>query len=295
MTSSATSFQVSDAELEGLLQKYTRDITAVDRSGKFDPISGRDEETDQMTLILLQRLRKNILLLGGAGVGKTALFIGLAQWINAGKVPDMLKGSRLIELEMSMISAGSQSRSDLEGRLMPIVKGVAERNALKKGPPIIFCIDEIHQLMLTFKGSGFAGIADLMKPYLTAGDLFVVGATTREEYEDYVKTEPAIDRRFQKILLRTPDVPMTYNILLNMKGNFEKHYKIEIPKEAVASIVKLTDRFIRNRNNPDKSILAMDLACATAVKRGVKDKLDEDSIATAVASEAGVDPKALKA
>jgi ATP-dependent Clp protease ATP-binding subunit ClpA len=295
MTSSTANLQVSDAELEGLLNKYTRDITAVDRSGKFDPISGRDEEIDQMTLILLQRLRKNILLLGGAGVGKTALFIGLAQWINADRVPEMLKGSRLIELEMSMISAGSQSRSDLEGRLMPIVKGVAERNAMKKGPPIIFCIDEIHQLMLTFKGSGFAGIADLMKPYLTAGDLFVVGATTREEYEDYVKTEPAIDRRFQKIVLRTPDVPVTYNILLNMKGNFEKHYGLEITKEAVASIVKLTDRFIRNRNNPDKSILAMDLACATAIKHGVKGKLDEDSIAAAVAAEAGIDAKALKA
>jgi ATP-dependent Clp protease ATP-binding subunit ClpA len=294
MTEKTGRLQVSDEELEGLLHKYTRDITAIDRTGKFDPISGRDEETDQMTLILLQRLRKNILLLGGAGVGKTALFIGLAQWINAGKVPDMLKGARLIELEMSMISAGSQSRSDLEGRLMPIVKGVAERNATHKLPPIIFAIDEIHQLMLSFKGSGFAGIADLMKPYLTAGDLYVVGATTREEYEDYVKTEPAIDRRFQKILLRTPDVPMTFNILLNMKGNFEKHYGLKISKDAVGQIVKLTDRFIRNRNNPDKSILAMDLACATAIKRGIRDSLDDDSISAAVASEAGIDAKAVK-
>lgn len=287
-------FIISDEELEGLLQRYTRDITAQDRAGRFDPITGRDEEIDMMTLILLQRLRKNILLMGGAGVGKTALFIGLAQWINAGKVPDMLKGSRLIELEMSMIGAGSQSRSELEGRLMPIVKGVAERNAAKIGPPTIFCIDEIHQLMLAFKGSSFAGIADLMKPYLTAGDLFVVGATTREEYEDYVKKEPAIDRRFQKIPLKTPDVEMTYGILMNMKGNFEKHYKFEIPKEAVAHIVKLTDRYIRNRNNPDKSILAMDLACARAIKAGITDKLDFASIEAAIASESGIDAKAVK-
>jgi len=294
MTDKMGRLLVSDEELEGLLQKYARDITAIDRTGKFDPISGRDAELDQMTLILLQRLRKNIMLLGGAGVGKTALFIGLAQWINADKVPAMLKGARLIELEMSMLSAGSQSRSDLEGRLMPIVKGVAERNATRKSPPIIFCIDEIHQLMLSFKSSGFAGIADLLKPYLTAGDLYVVGATTREEYDDYVKAEPAIDRRFQKILLRTPDVPMTYNILLNLKGNFEKHYGFTISKDACASIVKLTDRFIRNRNNPDKSILALDLACARAIKSGVTGTLDDESIHIAVAAEAGIDPKAIK-
>ena len=288
------SFVVSDEELNQLLGRYTRDITAQDRTGRFDPISGRDNEIDQMTLILLQRLRKNILLLGGAGVGKTALFIGLAQWINTNKVPDLLKNARLIELEMSMLGAGSQSRSDLEGRLMPIVKGVAERNALRNAPPIIFCIDEIHQLMINFKASSFAGIADLMKPYLTAGDLYVVGATTREEYDEYVKVEPAIDRRFQKIALRTPDVDMTYSILLNMKSNFEKHYGLTITKESCGRIVRLTDHFIRNRNNPDKSILALDLACARAIKKGGTDTLDEDSIKAAVASEAGIDPMAIK-
>jgi ATP-dependent Clp protease ATP-binding subunit ClpA len=114
--SAKSNFVISDAELESLLTRYTRDITAQEREGKFDPISGRDAEIDQMTLILLQRLRKNIMLLGGAGVGKTALFIGLSQWIAQNKVPAMLKGARLIELEMSMIGAGSQSRADLEGR-----------------------------------------------------------------------------------------------------------------------------------------------------------------------------------
>ena len=109
-------FVIPDAELEALLTRYTRDITLQEREGRFDPISGRDDEIDQMTLILLQRLRKNIMLLGGAGVGKTALFIGLSQWIAQNKVPDMLKGARIIELEMSMIGAGSQSRADLEGR-----------------------------------------------------------------------------------------------------------------------------------------------------------------------------------
>src|ERR1700677_4722663 len=114
-------YVISDNELEALLGRYTRDITAQERAGKFDPISGRDTELDYMTLILLQRLRKNVMLLGGAGVGKTALFIGLAQWIAQGRVPDMLKGARIIELEMSMIGAGSQSRADLEGRLIHII------------------------------------------------------------------------------------------------------------------------------------------------------------------------------
>jgi ATP-dependent Clp protease ATP-binding subunit ClpA len=288
------SFIISDDELENLLTRYTRDITAQERSGRFDPISGRDNEIDMMTLILLQRLRKNVLLLGGAGVGKTALFIGLAQWIGKNKVPDMLKGSRMIELEMSMIGAGSQSRADLEGRLMPIIKGVAERNAARIGPPTIFCIDEIHQLMIAFKSSSFAGIADLMKPYLTAGDLFVIGATTREEYQDYITIEPAIDRRFQKIPLSVPDVATTTTILTNMKSNFEKHYNIAISGEACARVVKLTDRYIRNRNNPDKSILALDHACARYVKGGGSTALDFLSIEAAVASEAGIDAMAVK-
>jgi len=292
--SNKPNYVISDSELEGLLSRYTRDITAQERAGKFDPISGRDTELDQMTLILLQRLRKNIMLLGGAGVGKTALFIGLSQWIAQNKVPKMLKGARLIELEMSMIGAGSQSRADLEGRLIPIVKGVAERNAARINPPVIFCIDEIHQLMIAFKASSYSGIADLMKPYLTEGNLYVIGATTREEYQDYVAIEPAIDRRFQKITLREPDNPMTIVILMNLKGNFEKHYGIEITQDACARVVKLTDRYIRNRNNPDKSILSLDHACARFIKAGKTGALDAASIEEAVASEAGIDAAAVK-
>jgi ATP-dependent Clp protease ATP-binding subunit ClpA len=290
----AGSFLIPDSELEGLLSRYTRDITALDRAGAFDPVTGRDEELEWMTLALLQRMRRNILLLGGAGVGKTALFVGLAQWINSNKVPAMLKNARLIELDMSMIGAGSQSRADLEGRLMPILKGVAERNATRAQPPVLFCIDEIHQLMISFKASSFAGIADLMKPYLTAGSLYVIGATTREEYEDYVRIDPALDRRFQKTLLRAPDAKTTQDILLNVKGNFEKHFKLKIADESCARIVKLAERYVQNRSNPDKSIMALDLACAYAVKNGVAGALDDASIEAAIASEAGIDARAVK-
>jgi len=290
---SAPSFVISDDEFNGLVSRYTRDFTAQDKAGRFDPISGREKELDLVTLILLQRLRKNVMLLGPAGVGKTALFIGFAQRINQGKVPEQLKGSRLIELEMSMIGAGSSSRAELEGRLIPIIKGVAERNASKTMPPIICCIDEIHQLMISFKASSYSGIADLLKPALTTGDLFVIGATTREEYDDYVKQEPAIDRRFQKVVLEVPDMRMTYEILKHLRPNFEEHYKFKIPDRTLERIVKLTDRFIRNRNNPDKSIIIMDQACAHATMRGVTGELDEESIAIAIGSEANVDPRAV--
>lgn len=286
-------FKISDSELEDLLTRYTRDFTAQDKAGRFDPISGREDELDQVTLILLQRLRKNVMLLGPAGVGKTALFVGLAQRINQNRVPSILKGSQLIELEMSMIGAGSSSRAELEGRLIPMVKGVAERNATKSAPPVIFCIDEIHQLMISFKSSSASGIADILKPYLTAGDLYVVGATTREEYEDYVRQEPAIDRRFQKVALEVPDAKTTFVILQNMRGAFEKHYGFTISDDALKRIITLTGSFIRNRNNPDKSIICMDQACAHFTMRGGTETLDDESIRIAVAAEAGVNYQAI--
>ncbi len=290
---STPSFVISDSELENLINRYTRDFTAQDRAGRFDPISGREKELDIVTLILLQRLRKNVMLLGPAGVGKTALFVGLAQRINQGRVPELLKNARIIELEMSMIGAGSSSRAELEGRLIPIIKGVAERNATGQHPPFICCIDEIHQLMISFKASSYSGIADLLKPFLTTGDLFIMGATTREEYDDYVKQEPAIDRRFQKVTLEVPDLPMTFAILKQLRPNFETHYKFKISDKTLERIVKLTDRFIRNRNNPDKSIIIMDQACAHAVMRGVTSELDDESISIAIGAEANVNPKAV--
>ncbi len=286
-------FAIPDSELESLLQRYTRDITAQDRAGRFDPISGRDKELDRVTLILLQRLRKNVMLLGQAGVGKTALCIGFAQWVNQKKVPLPLQGARVIELEMSMVGAGSSSRADLEGRLIPIIKGVAERNATRTQPPIIFFVDEFHQLMIAFRASSYAGVADLLKPYMTTGDLSLIAATTREEFDDYVKLDPALERRFQQVMLETPDVPATFEILKNLKASFEKHYNLTISDQACSHIVKLADRYIPRRTNPDKSIIILDQACAYAIKNGVTGALDDDSVTTALAAEAGLNPKAL--
>ncbi|NBX73217.1 MAG: ATP-dependent Clp protease ATP-binding subunit [Alphaproteobacteria bacterium] len=287
-------FKIPDDEYADLLHRYTRDLTQLDKAGKFDPVTGRDDEMDKMLLILLQRLRKNVLLLGGAGVGKTALFVGLAQYINHNRVPAMLAGATVIEIEMSMIGAGSSERSILDGRLIPIIRGAAERNATRACPPIIFCIDEFHQLSVAFKNSASAGVADMMKPYLTMGELYIVAATTREEYEDYVRLDPAVDRRFQKIYLEQPDVALSIFIVKNMKKNFEDYYNITIPDQHVERICRLTERFIRNRNNPDKAILALDQACARCVKDGDAKVLDIVSVNRAVAADAGIDPAAIE-
>lgn len=285
-------FRVSDEQLEELIFKFARDISGQVARDRFDPIIGRDKELYDLVMILLQRERKNVLLLAGAGVGKTALFIGLAQKIFKNEVPKKLAGARILELEMSSLSAGAGSRSDFEGRFVPMIKGVAERNASKLFPPIILCIDEIHMIMPACIASGAAGVADLMKPYLTTGDLLMVGATTRDEYDDYVKADPALDRRFQKIFMDPPSEEECKVILRGLKGRFAKHYDLEISDEVCDQIVYLTSKYLRRRNHPDKAILMLDQACARTVMAG-KPALDMDDVRESLGHESGIIPSAL--
>jgi ATP-dependent Clp protease ATP-binding subunit ClpA len=285
-------FKISDEQLEDLIFRFARDITAQVAKDRFDPIIGRDKELQDIQMVLLQRERKNVLLLAGAGVGKTALFIGLAQQIHQEKVPKKLLGSRILEMEMSALSAGSSSRSDFEGRFIPLIRGVAERNATKLMPPIILCLDEIHMIMPACIASGAAGVADLMKPYLTTGDLLMIGATTRDEYDDYVKADPALDRRFQKIYLDPPNDEECKVIIRGLKGRFAKHYEIEISDEICDHIVYLTTKYMRRRNHPDKAILMLDQSCARAVMQG-KTELDKHSVINSLAHESGLIPSAL--
>ncbi len=285
-------FKIPDAELEDLIFKFARDISAQVKADRFDPIIGRDKELQDIQMILVQRERKNVLLLAGAGVGKTALFIGLAQKINQGQVPKQLKGARILEMEMASLSAGSASRSEFEGRFIPLIRGIAERNARKNNPPIILCIDEIHMIMPTCVASGAAGVSDLIKPYLTTGDLLMMGATTRDEYDDYIKADPALDRRFQKIYLDAPSEAETKVILRGLKERFAAHYGITISDEISDHIVYLTTKYLRRRNHPDKAILTLDQACARAVMAN-KTELDKESVTTALAHESGLLPSAL--
>lgn len=288
-------WRISDEDMEALIRKYTRDLTGRYRSGKTDPIIGRDNELDQIVTIIIQRGRSNAMLIGPAGVGKTAAFAGAAQLIAQEQVPPMLIGARVLELDMAMIGSGATSRSDYESRLVPLLTGSAERNETKGNAPIIYCIDEIHMLMFGFEGSSAAGVSDLLKPYLTVGNLQVIGATTRNEYNDFVTKDAAFDRRFQKVYLNEPTLDETRQILKGLKHKYEQHFNLTISDVLCDKIVDLTDKFLRKRNHPDKDILALDAACARAVKKGLwGTELDNDSVVMTIAIEAGLHKNAIE-
>lgn len=286
-------FNVPDEEFEDLIKKYTRDLTELARLGKFDPVIGRDDELDQVVTILLQRGRSNVSVTGPAGSGKTALFTGFAGLVAEGKVPKMLKGARVIELEFPTMAAGTTTRGEFEGRLIPFIKGCAERNASKKFPPIILCIDEMHTMMPTCKATAASGVSDILKPYLTAGDLQVIGATTRDEFRVYVAADPAMERRFQMVLLDEPNVDATIRILKGLRPKYAKHFEIEITEQICEDIVRTATKFLRKQNNPDKSIVTLDQSCARAVKKGL-DKLEWLCVAETIGNQVGVVASAIE-
>jgi ATP-dependent Clp protease ATP-binding subunit ClpA len=286
-------YKVSDEELEELISTYCTDYTALAKQGRYGPITGRDKEIDETILILLQKGRKNAVLLAPAGVGKTAV-VGLAQKVAAGEVPDYLKDARLIEVELARMAAGTSGPAEFQSRFIPMCKGVAERYHNPKNPRIIMFIDEIHQIMPHCEGSSYAGLSDVMKPYLTAGDLMVIGATTLDEFRMYVAMDPAMDRRFQKVFLKVPDALETYQILKSLRGGFEKHHNVTISDESLMLIVDLTDQHMRKRNQPDKSIITMDSAMAYHVKEhGTGKEVDLESIYYMVGRETGPNKQAL--
>lgn len=192
-------YLVTNSELEDLITSYCNDFTANARAGRYGPITGRDREVDETILILLQKGRKNAVLLAPAGVGKTAMVVALAQKVVNNEVPDYLKDCRLIEVDLARMAAGTSSPAEFQERFIPLCKGIAERYYDPENPRIIIFLDEIHQIMPNCEGSSYKGLSDVMKPYLTAGDLMVIGATTLDEFRMYVATDPALDRRFQKV------------------------------------------------------------------------------------------------
>ena len=280
---------ISDEDLEALINQYCRDFTALERAGRFDPITGRDEEIEEMILILLQKGRKNVCLLAPAGVGKTALCVGLAQKIVAGQVPDMLKTARLIEVDLSSMAAGTAGPADFQGRFIPLCRGIAERYHDPSYDPTILFLDEIHTIMPSVEGSAYRGLSEVLKPYLTVGDLSVIGATTADEHRMFVAADPAMDRRFQKIHLSIPSDEETEHILKALSPGFEKHHNISIPEEMLTLIVSLTSEHMRTRNQPDKSIITLDAACAHHVKdNGSGGTLGKASVHAMLARETGL-------
>jgi ATP-dependent Clp protease ATP-binding subunit ClpA len=287
-------YLVPDEKFDEILRLYCNDFTAIDKTGRYDPITGRDKEIDDAILIMLQRGRKNVCFLAGAGVGKSAAVVGLAQKINQGTVPEMFKHSRVIEVDLSRMASGTSSKAEFQDRFLPFMKGLAERYQNPKEPRYILFMDEIHQIMPGCPGSSFAGLSDTIKTYLTQGDIMVIGATTLDEYRMYVTADPALDRRFQKITLKQPNVPETYQIMKNLIGGYQKHHKVTISEEDIMLIVQLTEEHMRRRNQPDKSIITADAAMAYHVfTQGINQEISKESIYHMIARETGLNAKAM--
>ncbi len=287
-------FIVTDDELEEMIFRYCRDYTELERKGRFDRISGRDRELKEMILILLQKGRKNVALLAPAGVGKTAMVVGLAQAVVRGEVPEYLMNARVIELDLPSMASGTTGPADFQSRFIPLCRGMAERYHSPDYPKFVMFVDEMHTIMPTCEGSGYRGLSEVMKPYLTVGDLHVIGATTDDEFRIYVKEDPAMDRRFQKVPLTEPTPPETLGILKMLKDGYERHHRTTVNEECLKLIIRLTEEHMPRRTQPDKSIIVMDGACAWhVIENGWGGELTEKSIKKMVSIECKLHPDAL--
>ena len=243
--------------LENVLEKYGRDITASVNNGKVDPVIGRDEEIRSLTRILSRKTKNNPVLIGEPGVGKTAIVEGLAQRIIKGDIPDTLKNKRVWELDMGALVAGAKYRGEFEERLKAVLKEVKDSDG-----EIIMFIDEIHMIV----GAGAEGAMDagnMLKPMLARGEIHVIGATTLNEYRKYIEKDGALERRFQKVLVSEPNVVDTITILRGLKERFEVYHGVNIKDNALVAAATLSDRYITDRFLPDKAIDLIDEACAT--------------------------------
>ena len=252
--------RVDDARAESKyrsLQKYGRDLTELARQGKLDPVIGREEEIKRAMQILTRRTKNNPVIVGEAGVGKTAIAEGLAQKIAADDVPDSLKNRKVIALDMGALVAGSKFRGEFEERLKAVMDEVKEA----KGEVILF-IDEIHTVVGAGAAEGAIDASNMLKPALAHGDLQCVGATTLDEYRKHIEKDKALERRFQPIFISEPSVEHTVEILKGLRPRYEAHHKIKITDEALEAAAKLSQRYISDRQLPDKAIDLIDEAAS---------------------------------
>ncbi len=254
------------------IEKYTTDFTKLAADGKLDPVIGRDEEIRRTIQVLSRRTKNNPVLIGNPGVGKTAIVEGLANRIISGDVPENLLKKQLLSLDMGALMAGASFRGQFEGRLKAILKAVKDANG-----QIILFIDELHTLVGAGKGEGSMDAANLLKPMLARGELHCLGATTLDEYRQYVEKDPALARRFQPVYVDEPTVDDTISILRGLKEKYEGHHGVRIADAALVSAVKLSNRYITDRFLPDKAIDLIDEAAARVrIEISSKpDRLDE--------------------
>ncbi len=254
------------------IEKYTTDFTKLAGDGKLDPVIGRDEEIRRAIQVLSRRTKNNPVLIGNPGVGKTAIVEGLANRIISGDVPENLLKKQLLSLDMGALMAGASFRGQFEGRLKAILKAVKEADG-----KIILFIDELHTLVGAGKGEGSMDAANLLKPMLARGELHCLGATTLDEYRQYIEKDPALARRFQPVYVDEPTVDDTISILRGLKEKYEGHHGVRIADAALVSAVKLSNRYITDRFLPDKAIDLIDEAAARVrIEIASKpDRLDE--------------------
>src|SRR5213083_3049780 len=242
-----------------VLERVGIDITAQARRGDLEPVRCRDAEISRVVDILLRQGKNNAALVGRAGVGKTAIVEGLAQRIGAGDVPPALKDARVLQLDHVALLAGTAFRGQYEDRVRRLVR------ALAADPDLILFVDELHNLIGQGTAMGAAmDAANMLKPALVRGDIRVIGATTGEEYDKWIRQDPALERRFQPVVVDELDAIQTWEVLVARRPRFERHHAVAITDDALKAAIVLTDRFVPERARPDKAIDVLDEACAHA-------------------------------
>ena len=252
--------RVTDPQAEAryrTLEKYSRDLTRMAVEGKLDPVIGRDAEILRVIQILSRRTKNNPVLIGEAGVGKTAIVEGLAQKISSGDVPEILLGKQVVSLDLSGMLAGSRFRGEFEERL----KATIEEVQRSEGDIILF-IDELHQVVGAGAAQGAMDAGNMMKPALARGELNAIGATTLDEYRQYIEKDSALDRRFAPVFVEEPNVEDTIDMLYGLRDRYEAHHKVTISDEAIVAAARLSSRYVTDRRLPDKAIDLLDEAAA---------------------------------
>ncbi|GGA85712.1 chaperone protein ClpB [Flavobacterium palustre] len=259
----------SAEETYNSLNKYAKNLNELARSGKLDPVIGRDEEIRRVLQILTRRTKNNPMLVGEPGVGKTAIAEGLAHRIVDGDVPENLKEKIVYSLDMGALIAGAKYKGEFEERLKSVVKEVTSAEG-----DIVLFIDEIHTLVGAGGGEGAMDAANILKPALARGELRAIGATTLDEYQKYFEKDKALERRFQKVIIEEPDTESAISILRGIKEKYETHHQVQIKDEAIIAAVELSQRYITNRFLPDKAIDLMDEA-ASKIRMEINSKPEE--------------------
>jgi ATP-dependent Clp protease ATP-binding subunit ClpC len=269
---------------KSVLETYTIDLTAKAKAGQLDPVLARDNEIERVMEILTRRTKNNPVLIGEAGVGKTAIVEGLAQKIALGKVPDPLKNKRVLILDLTLLVAGAKHRGEFEERLEAIIREIKAA----AGSIIIF-IDELHTIVGAGAGEGSMDAANILKPSLARGELQTIGATTVKEYRQYIEKDAAFERRFQRVMINEPTIEQAIEILNGIKSKYEEHHKVKVPAESVEAAVKLSERYISDRYLPDKAIDVIDEAGSKIELKDIKPRVvSVDLVKEIISSTSGI-------